>query len=230
MQLIDPGGKVVFRFLTKKPEGIGLTSPSGAFFDPLNTPSGERVTNVAPDDHPHHRGMYFGFIDSEFRKYSAPASSASPYAPRTFSVQRADFFSWGLYAPRDGRIIQNKSVMLRHTTSTAAELEIMNEWLVDGTKMLDDTELLTVTERDGAFVLDITYRLKPVVDYVLMQQAFGGFAIQEQKYGESYYANASGKVELPSPNYSTTELDWPSEPWYDYTIKLKSNGRKPGSR
>ena len=93
VQLIDPGGKVVFRFLTKKPEGIGLTSPSGAFFDPLNTPSGERVTNLAPDDHPHHRGMYFGFIDSEFLKYSAPASSASPYAPRTFSVQRADFFS-----------------------------------------------------------------------------------------------------------------------------------------
>ena len=104
----------------------------------------------------------------------------------------------------------------------------MNEWLVDGTKMLDDTELLTVTERDGAFVLDITYRLKPVVDYVLMQQAFGGFAIQGQKYGESYYANASGKVELPSPNYSTTELDWPPEPWYDYTIKLKSNGKKAG--
>src|SRR5277367_4623652 len=63
MQLKTPDGRVVFEYKTKKPDDIGLTSPSAAYFDPINTPSGERVTNVAPDDHPHHRGMFLGFID-----------------------------------------------------------------------------------------------------------------------------------------------------------------------
>ena len=44
MQLKSPDGKVVFEYVTKKPENIGLTSPSAAYFHPVNTPSGERIT------------------------------------------------------------------------------------------------------------------------------------------------------------------------------------------
>ncbi len=67
MQLKTPDGQVVFEYMTKKPEGIGITSPSVACFHPVNTPSGERITNIAPNDHPHHRGIWFGFMDSEFQ-------------------------------------------------------------------------------------------------------------------------------------------------------------------
>jgi len=63
---------------------------------------------------------------------------------------------------------------------------------------------------------------------VLSQTAFGGFAFQAQKSGDSYYSNASGKVDLPSPHYSLPNSDWPSEPWYDYSIKLKSDGKLVG--
>jgi hypothetical protein len=67
------------------------------------------------------------------------------------------------------------------------------------------------------------------VDFVLNQTAFGGFVFQAQKYGESYYSNASGKVtDLPGPHYSLPDSDWPSEPWYNYSIKLKSNGKLVG--
>src|ERR1700733_15814483 len=76
MQLKTPDGRVIFEYVTKKPENIGLTSPSAAYLDPVNTPSGERVTNTAPDDHPHHRGIFLGFLDSEFHQptgtYNAP--------------------------------------------------------------------------------------------------------------------------------------------------------------
>src|SRR6202020_3682821 len=76
MQLKGPDGHVIFNYVTKRPENIGLTSPSAAFFDPVNTPSGERVTNAAPDDHHHHRGIFLGFLDSEFHQpdgsYEAP--------------------------------------------------------------------------------------------------------------------------------------------------------------
>jgi hypothetical protein len=62
VQLKAPDGHVVFEYVTKKPEKIGLTSPSAAYFHPVKTPSGETVTNVAPDDHPHHRGTFLGFF------------------------------------------------------------------------------------------------------------------------------------------------------------------------
>ena len=58
MELKTPDGRVVFEYLTKKPEGVPLTAPSAACFHPVNTPSGERVTAIAPNDHPHHRGSF----------------------------------------------------------------------------------------------------------------------------------------------------------------------------
>ena len=112
MQPKAPDGKVVFEYVTKKPENIGLTSPSAAYFHPVNTPSGETVTNVAPNDHPHHRGIFFGFLDSEFRTPVDFSKAPPGHATRAFSVQRGDFWAWGLYAPREGRVIQNRDVKL----------------------------------------------------------------------------------------------------------------------
>ena len=44
MQLKAPDGRVVFEYVTKKPENIGLTSPSAAYFDPVNTGGGLRAS------------------------------------------------------------------------------------------------------------------------------------------------------------------------------------------
>ncbi len=228
MQLKGPDGHVIFNYVTKKPENIGLTSPSAAFFDPLNTPSGERVTNVAPDDHPHHRGVWFAFLDSEFHTPVDFSKSTGNHPVRAFSVQRADFWSWGLYAPREGRVIQNRDVKLVNADAKHAQLEIHNDWLLENKKMAEETDEVTVTERDGVYVIDLAYRLTPVVDYVLPQQSFGGFAVQAQKYGDWYYSAAYGKVTLPPSTYSYPDSNWPSEPWYDYTIRLKSDGKTVG--
>ena len=75
LQLKTPDGRVVFEYLTQKPADSGLTSPSTACFHPLNTPSGERLTALAPDDHPHHRGMYLAWHDAEFRQPIGPPKS-----------------------------------------------------------------------------------------------------------------------------------------------------------
>ena len=87
MELKAPDGKVVFEYVTKKPENIGLTSPSAAYFHPVNTPSGETVTNVAPNDHPHHRGIFLAFWTRSF----APRSifpRPRPAMPRGRSASR----------------------------------------------------------------------------------------------------------------------------------------------
>ncbi|MEO6803192.1 MAG: DUF6807 family protein [Granulicella sp.] len=226
MQLKTPQGKVVFEFKTVIPPG--LPSPSAAYFDPVNTPSGERVSNAGPDDHPWHRGIFLGPLDSEFRTPVDTSKAPPNHLLGAFSVKRADFWAWGLYAPRDGRSIQNRDVRLVSADEEHAQLEIHNDWLVDKQKMLVETDEVTVSERDGVYVIDLTYQLAPVVDYVMSQSAFGGFVFQAQKYGESFFSNASGRVDLPGPHYSLTESDWPAEPWYDYSIRLKSDAKLVG--
>jgi hypothetical protein len=229
MQLKTPDGRVVFEYLTKKPENIGLTSPSVACFHPVNTPSGERVTNIAPNDHPHHRGIFFGWHDSAF--YAPPARpNTSPTASmRSATVTRADFWGWGVYAPRDGRVIQNRDISLVNADANHADLAIHNDLMVDSRKMGEENDTVTVTERDGVFVIDLAYTIAPAVEYRLNQNAFGGFDLQARKDGESYYSNAAGKVTLRDPQYAYPELDWPSEPWYDFTITLTGNGKTVGA-
>jgi hypothetical protein len=229
MQLRAPNGNIVLEYVTVKPENIGLTAPSAAYFDPVNTPSGIRVTNVAPNDHPHHRGIFFGFMNSEFHVPNDYSDAPPTHPIRGFTVERGDFWAWGAYAPREGRIIQNKDVKLISADSHHAQLEIHNDWLIDNHKMLNETDEVMVTERDHVYVLDFYYRLAPLYDYDILQTAFGGFDFQAQKYGDSYFSTASGKVTLADPHYSYPLSDWPSEPWYDYTIKLQSDGKTVGA-
>ncbi len=229
MELHAPNGNVIFKYVTVRPDNIGLTAPSAAYFDPVNTPSGERVTNVAPNDHPHHRGMFFGFMNSEFHVPNDYSKEPPTHPVRGYTVERGDFWAWGAYAPREGRIIQNKDVKLVEADAGHAQIEIHNDWLIDNRKMLAETDEVIVTERDHVYVIDLYYKLAPVYEYELLTTAFGGFAFQAQKYGESYYATAAGKVTLPDPHYSYPLSDLPSEPWYDYTIKLKSDEKTVGA-
>lgn len=223
-----PDRRVVFDYVTKRPTNIGLTAPSACYFHPIETPSGETVTNVAPDDHPHHRGIFLGFLNSEFHT-PADDSSNSPQPPGgLFDIHRADFWAWGFFAPRDNRVMKNRDVKLLHADSKHLEFAIHNDWLVENQKMMEETDDVSVSERDGVYVLDLAYRLAPLFDYVIQQTAFGGFAVQGIKYGDFYYSAPWGKVTFPDPYYSNPETDWPSEPWYDYTVRLKSDGKTVG--
>jgi hypothetical protein len=228
MQLKTPNGRVVFDYLTKKPAEVELTSPSTACFHPVNTPTGERVTALAPDDHRHHRGVYLAWHDSEFRQ-PISTDKRTPTSPLFgWNITKADFWGWGVYAPRDGRVIQTTDVKLAGADAQRARIEIHNDWIVGKRKMLDETATATVAERDGVYVLDLTFRLAPVVDYLLNKQSFSGFNFQARKDGDSYFTNPAGQVTVPDPHYSVPELNWPPSPWYGYVIKL-TNGKTVGA-
>ena|ERR1700693_3418520 len=94
---------------------------------------------------------------------------------------------------------------------------------------LDETDAVAVTERDGEYAIDLDYRLAPVLEFAIERMAFSGFAVQCRKGGESYYSTAPGKIALPAPHYCCPETDWPSEPWYDYTIRLNESGKTLGA-
>ena len=220
VQLKTPDGRVVFDYLTKKPEGVPLTGPNAACFHPVNTPSGERVSSLAPDDHPHHRGMYIAWHDSEFRQ---PIVRKAPTSPLFgWNVTKADFWGWGQYAPRDGRTITTREVKLKSADANKAVLEIHNDWAVNDRKMADETTLATVAEREGVYVIDIVFKLAVLVDYQLNKQGFSGFNFQARKDGDSHYTWPGGVVTLPDAHYSAPETNWPGAPWYGYVITLTS--------
>ena len=136
VQLSTPDGRVVLEYMTRKPDDIGLTTESVACFHPVNTPAGEPITAIAPDDHPHHRGIFLGWHDSEFH-VPANFDNYGPNRPiRGWNPRRADFWGWGVYAPREGRLIRTAGVKLNETDAGHAEIEIHNDWLIDDRKML----------------------------------------------------------------------------------------------
>jgi hypothetical protein len=229
MQLKTPDGRTVFEYMTKKPAGSALTAPSTACFHPVYTPGGQRITNIAPSDHPHHRGIWLGWQDAEFHEPEDLEKMGANHPARALRITRADFWGWGVYAPRDGRVIVTKEVKLIAADAKHAELEIHNDWNVDGRKMLDESDDAVVTEREGVYVIDLTYYLTPIADYVLKQSGFGGFALQARKDGPSFYSTPAGKMTGPDPHYAYPDSDRPDAPWWDFSITPQESGKLIGA-
>jgi len=222
-----PDGKTVFRYMTKRPKETNLAANSVCCFHPLFTPSGERITDLAPGDHHHHRGVFLAWHTTEFRQ-KADFSRFGPTGPTYgWNISRGDFWGWGEFAPTNGRIIKNRKIELSRGNAEYAELEIRNAWMVQDRVMMDEFTSVQVREQQGVYVVDLDYDLTPVVDLILNHTAFGGFCVRARNDGDSYYATADGKVQLPDPHYSVPELNWPAGEWYDYTIKL-NNGKTIG--
>src|ERR1051326_5674246 len=101
-------GKPVATYYRRPPAGTKLVVDSGAFFHPLTTPGGVTVTDLAPGDHPHHRGVFLGWVEMH-------------------GVRDADFWGWGEHAPIQGRRIATRSVV-----PTSGGLRAERDWLADG--------------------------------------------------------------------------------------------------
>ncbi len=227
MVLNSPEGRVVFRYMTKKPEKTNLAANSVCCFHPLCTPSGERVTALAPGDHHHHRGVFLAWHTLEFWQ-KADFSKLGPTAPpHGWDITRGDFWGWGQYAPTEGRVIENREVKLLGADSKHAKVEIRNAWIANARTMMDEVLTARVGRHKGVYVIDLDYRLTPRADLELNRNAFGGFCVRFRNDGDCYYADPQGKVTLPDPHYSAPDLNWPAADWYDYTIKL-SGGKTVG--
>jgi hypothetical protein len=227
--LKTPDGRTVFQYMESKPAGSPLTAPSTACFHPVYTPGGQRITNLAPNDHPHHRGIWLGWQDSEFHEPLDVEKMGANHPVRAMRITRADFWGWGVYAPREGRVIVTKEFKLVNADAKHAELEIHNDWDVDDRKMADESDTVVVSERDGVFVMDFTYNITPIADFLLMQSGFGGFALQARKDGPSVFTTPEGKMTGPDPYYGYPDTDRPDELWWDYAITPQESGKMIGA-
>ena len=220
--LTSSDGRTALTYLTVKPEGSNLRANSACCFHPVNTPSGERLTDLAPGDHVHHRGIFLAWHSMEFKR-RADFSRMGPTAPtHGFDISRADFWGWGEFAPTEGRVIRNRDVRLVNAGDASAELAIQNDWTIRETRFVDENTRAVWRQRPDANVLDLTYTLTPDREMTLNQTAFGGFCVRARNDGESWYESPSGKVTLPDPHYSAADLNWPAADWYAYVIALRS--------
>ena len=225
MVLKTPDGRTVFRYMTRKPAQTKLTANSVCCLYPVKTPTGEEVVDFAPEDHPHHRGVFFA--------WHAMAGKTP-----------ADFWGWGEWAPTKDRVITNRSVKLLSATAEQAVVEVRNDWVAEGNTLVEELTTITASERVvrtlplqsakgggpikyGAFVIDFDFRLTPKEDITLRQTAFSGFCAKCRKDGKGVYSDPKGKVELPNPHHLKPESNWPAQSWYDYSVQL-ANGRTVG--
>src|SRR5687768_16118500 len=66
--VVAVGDKEALRYQLSKPEGSLLSIDSAAYFHPFATPGGTVVTDVAPDDHRHHRGIFLAWVEMHGKK------------------------------------------------------------------------------------------------------------------------------------------------------------------
>ena len=208
--LMAPDGRVVFTYLATKPANVPLASNSACCLHPVNTPSGECATDIAPSDHRFHRGLFFAWQSMDFH--------------RREGVLRGDFWGWGHYAPTEGRVIKNRSIRLTASGPKSAEVAVNNDWTIDGLKVLDEATNIRAKEDKNATILDLTFRFSSDYDVTVNQVPFSGVAMQSPKDGKGYFSNPDGIANFPDIASTVSQTNWPAAAWYSYTITL-NNGK-----
>jgi Methane oxygenase PmoA len=204
--LKDPDGRVVLGYLTSKPEGVPLAGNSACCIHPFNTLGGERATDIAPPDHRDHRGIFFAWHDMDFK--------------RNGEALRGDFWGWGRFAPTEGRVIVNRDVRLVSADARSAEIEVVNDWMINTQAVLRERTTIRAGEEQGIRVLDLTYRFTSDYDVTLNRMAFTGFCFRCRKDGPYSFSDSKGEVTLPNSGATSPESDWPARDWYSHTVTM----------
>jgi len=195
--VVKSAGKELLRYQLTKPADSKLASDSACYFHPLSTPKGTVITDVAPDDHKHHRGIFLAWVEMHGKK-------------------DADFWGWGQYAPKDKRQIVNRDV----TDLKGGAFRVRNDWKADGETILVEDLAASVKVEGAATVLDLAYTLTADAELKISKWAFSGFCLRMRKDGKARVEGPEGEVKLPAPNHMKPETDWPSQPWYAIQVAL----------
>jgi len=196
-----PNGREILRYQLQHPTDSKLSVESGCFFHPVATPSGTVITEIAPSDHPHHRGVFLAWVEM--------------HGPTD-----ADFWGWGEPAPKQNRKIVNRSLTGLKATGKGARFRALNEWLAAGERVIGEDLRVSVRTESSANVIDLVYELTPDADVTLSQRAFSGFCVRTRKDGELEAYGPGGLVSLPNPKHTEPASDWPAAKWYDYALRL----------
>ncbi|MCI0746771.1 MAG: PmoA family protein [Verrucomicrobia subdivision 3 bacterium] len=197
----NPDGMDVVGYQLARPAESKLSVDSACYFHPVATPKGVVISDVAPPDHLHHRGVFLAWVEMHGK-------------------QDADFWGWGEHAPKKGRTIVNREITGLESNETGAGFRGRNEWLADMNPVLSEQLQAGVRTEGPATVLDVTYRLTAKDDVTLSRWAFSGFCLRVRKDGKLEAEGPDGPVKLPNPKHTEPASDWPAAPWYAYNLTL----------
>lgn len=203
-------GKPVLRYVRRRPEGEKAPSVEGACYThPIYTPGGELVTDLAPSDHPHHRGVFCGWVELQ-------------------GDRKGDWWGWGAKAPKDGRLIVNREASVLEAGKRTT-LRLVNSWRAEGVSVLEEVLTLTVSGAPSSHVIDYDYQLTPPTStpVVLAQSPFGGFCYRAMPGGKLVITGPDGTLDLPDADSNKSETNWPAASWYDMTYTT-SDGTTSG--
>jgi hypothetical protein len=199
IQSVD--GAEILRYHTQQPIGSRLTVESACYFHPFTTPGGIPLTQVAPMDHPHHRGIFLGWVEMR-------------------GEVDADFWGSGTFAPKTNRTIVNREITTMSARENQAQFHARNEWLVQGEPLIIEDLHAVVRAARAAHVLDLSFTLTPTADITLERRAFSGFCVRLPRDGQLDAYSPEGRVTLPNPKPSDPSSNWPAAPWYRYKVEL----------
>jgi hypothetical protein len=165
---------------------------SACYFHPLTTPKGLVLTDVAPKDHPHHRGIFLGWVQMN-------------------GAKDADFWGWGQPAPTKDRQIVNLGVVVKD-----GAVVIANDWVAEELVVLRERTRVRLQEKDGIRILDLEILLYAEHKTTIARWAFSGFAVRAKKDGIKSVEGPAGAVDLKAPSHTKPETNWPDAAWYGF--------------
>jgi hypothetical protein len=165
---------------------------SACYFHPLTTPKGMVLTEVAPADHPHHRGIFLGWVEMHGKK-------------------DADFWGWGQPAP-----IKDRRVVSRDVKIDGDAVLISNEWVAEDVVIVREKTRARLSEKDGIRILDMEIALAVDARLTVSKWAFSGFAVRAKKEGIRSVEGPAGAVDLKAPSHLKPETNWPAAAWYGF--------------
>ena len=190
----NPAGVVAASY-NLSPAHPGLPVKSGGYFHPFKTPAGLVLTEVAPADHPHHRGIFLGWVEMHGKK-------------------DADFWGWGQHAPTKDRII----IPANENTSG---FPTTNKWMAEGEVLIWERLDASMKAVTNAHLLTLAYALTPVDDIELARWAFSGFCVRTRKDGQITAYDSDGEVKHANPKHTEPQTDWPDRKWYAYKLEFE---------
>lgn len=202
LSLRNPENREILRYWRQKPADSPVASPSACYFHPFTTPSGQTLTDLAPDDHPHHRGIFLAWLEVR------TAHTAG------------DFWGWGQPAPTEGRRLVHTGVEKTTVISHEASFTVTNEWRAQDTVLLRERLTSTLRHTPEGRVLDLDYTFTAPEDTTLGQWAFSGFCMRLRKDGRLTLHDPDGPVTRPAPSHLEPATDWPDRPWYAAHLEL----------
>src|SRR6266576_1225694 len=114
---IKSNDKEILTYQLQKPSNAKYPLDSACYLHPLRSPGGKILTDFANADHPHHRGIFLGWVEMHGKK-------------------DADFWGWGQPAPIADRKIVNRSVDQTTSTDKSAIFKVTNDWLAENEPIL----------------------------------------------------------------------------------------------